>query len=140
MNKGNSMNTEMMRRTVVGALLSGGIAAAALGVGAGSAAADPPAPTGTWCPGQALPLGGAVFGWDMNTCHDYWFVNPGEGNVAVNTNGIQLASYIWSDSPPPWWPDVTPAPPPAPPAPGSYCDTNPVGCHFFGEYGPGSHG
>ena len=131
------MSTTFLTRIVVAAFASGAIAAAGLGLSAGPAAADPPAPTGTWCPGQPLPLGGAVFGWDMNVCHDYWFVNPGEGNVPVNVNGVQLGSYVWIGSPPPWWPDVTPPPPPPPPAPDSYCATNPVGCHFFGEYGPG---
>jgi hypothetical protein len=131
---------KMMRHIAVGALTSGAIAAAGLALGAGSAAADRPAPTRTWCPGQPLPMGGAAFGWDMNGCHDYWLVNPPEGNVPINMNGIQMDSWVWADSPPPWLPDVMPPPPPAEPAPGSYCATNPIGCHFFGEYGPGSHG
>jgi hypothetical protein len=138
-NKGNNMN-KMMRHIVAGALTSGAIAAAGLGLGAGFAAADRPAPTGTWCPGQPLPMGGATFGWDMNVCHDYWFVNPPEGNVPINMNGIQMGSWVWIGGPPPWLPDVAPPSPPPPPAPGSYCATNPVGCHFFGPYGPGSHG
>jgi hypothetical protein len=138
MDEGNDMNIKMMRQIVVGALTSGAIAAAGLALGAGSAAAEDP--TGTWCPGQPLPLGDAAFGWDMNVCHDYWFVNSGEGNVPINASGIQLASYIWADSPPPGWVPLPPPPPPPPPAPGSYCDTNPIGCHFFGPYGPGSHG
>jgi len=132
--------TKMMRHIVVGALTSGAIAAAGLALGTGSAAADRPAPTGTWCPGQPLPMGGAAFGWDMNGCHDYWFVNPPEGNVPINMNGIQMDSWVWADSPPPWLPDVMPPAPAAAPEPGSYCATNPIGCHFFGEYGPGSHG
>jgi hypothetical protein len=70
------ITTKTMKHIVVGALTSGAIAAAGLGLGAGSAAAERPAPTGTWCPGQPLPMGGAAFGWDMNACHDYWFVNP----------------------------------------------------------------
>ena len=58
MTKGKNMNTtKMMRHIVVGALTSGAIAAAGLALGAGSAAADRPAPTGTWCPGQPLPMG-----------------------------------------------------------------------------------
>ena len=86
-------------------------------------------------------MGGAAFGWDMNVCHDYWFVSPPGGNVPINMNGIQMDSWVWIGWPPaPGTPDVTPPPPPPPPAPGSYCDTNPIGCHFFGEYGPGSHG
>ena len=130
-------NTKQTRRTVVGALLAGGIAAAGLGLGAGAAAAQPP--TGTWCPGQPLPMGGAAFGWDMNVCHDYWFVSPPAGNVPINMNGIQMDSWVWADSPPPGM--APQGPPPAaagPPAPGSYCATNPVGCHIFGPYGPGS--
>ena len=136
MNKGNIMNTKMMRHIVVGAMTSGAVAVAGLGLGAGSAAAEPP--TGTWCPGLPLPLGNAVVGWDMNACHDYWFVNSGDGNVPINASGIQLASYIWIGSPPPGMAPVgPPPPPPPPPEPGSYCATNPIGCHFFGPFGPG---
>jgi hypothetical protein len=131
------MNTDIMRHTVTGALIAGSIAAAGLGLGLGSAAAERPAPTGTWCPGQPFPLAGAVFDWDMNVCHDYWFVSPPAGNVPINLNGIQMDSWVWTSGAPPWLPDVAPAQPPPPPEPGSYCDTNPIGCHFFGEYGPG---
>ena len=136
------MNTsKMMRHIAVGALTSGAIAAAGLGLGAGSAAAERPAPTGTWCPGQPIPMGGAAFGWDMNVCHDYWFVSPPAGNVPINMNGIQMDSWVWIGGPPPGMaPQGPPPPPPPPPAPGSYCATNPIGCHFFGPYGPGSHG
>jgi hypothetical protein len=133
------MNTkQIVKHTVTGALISGAIAAAGLGLGAGSAAAQPP--TGTWCPGQPIPMGGAVFGWDMNVCHDYWFVSPPGGNVPINMNGIQMDSWVWADSPPPGMAPVGPPPVAAAPAPGSYCDVNPVGCHIFGPYGPGSHG
>ncbi len=65
------MNTTAMRHIVAGALTSGAVAAAGLGLGAGIAAAQPP--TGTWCPGQPLPMGGAAFGWDMNVCHTFYF-------------------------------------------------------------------
>jgi hypothetical protein len=130
---------KMMRHIVVGALTSGAIAAAGLGLGSGSAAAHPP--TGTWCPGQPLPMGGAEFGWDMNVCHDYWFVTPPDGNVPIKMNGNQMGSWVWIGGVPPWLPPLgPPPPPPPPPAPGSYCATNPIGCHFFGPYGPGSHG
>lgn len=128
-----------MKRRIAGraatALVSGAMSLTALGLGTGSAAAQ--APTGTWCPGQPLPLSDAVFGWDMNVCHDYWFVNPGEGNVPITASGVQLASYVRIGSPPPGLANLTPPPPPPPPAPGSYCATNPIGCHFFGPYGPG---
>ena len=89
-----------VKHIVVGALTSGAIAAAGLGLGAGSAAAERPAPTGTWCPGQPLPMGGAAFGWDMNVCHDYWFVSPPEGNVPINMNGNQMDSWVWIGAPP----------------------------------------
>jgi hypothetical protein len=138
MDKGNNMSTKMMRHIVVGALTSGAIAAAGLALGAGSAAAQDP--TGTWCPGQPTPLTTATFDWDMGVCHDYWYVNPGEGNVKITDNptGMNIPGYIWIGGPPPWVPPLgPPPPPPPPPAPGSYCDTNPIGCHFFGPYGPG---
>ncbi|MEV3900998.1 hypothetical protein AB0K11_01620 [Mycobacterium sp. NPDC050551] len=121
--------TKMMAHTVAVAVISGAIAAAGLGLGAGFAAAENP--TGTWCPGQPVPLGPlADFGWDDNVCHDYWYVPFGEGNVPITNipTGEPVKSHIWIGSPP----GRTPPPPPAPPAPGSYCATNPVGCHFFG--------
>ena len=124
--------TKMMRHIVVGALTSGAIAAAGLGLGTGSAAAENPK---TWCPGQPPPDSGplAVMGWDMNVCHDYWVVPFGEGNVPITVNGAPADSHIWVGSPP----VRVPPPPPGPPAPGSYCATNPIGCHFFGPFGPG---
>ena len=131
------ITTKMMRHIIVGALTSGAIAAAGLGLGAGSAAAEHP--VGTWCPGQPVPLGPlAQFGWDPNVCHDYWYVPFGKGNVSITdgNTGEPIDSHIWIGSEP----VRTPPPPAAPPEPGSYCATNPIGCHFFGEYGPGSHG
>jgi hypothetical protein len=132
------MNMMMLRRIVLGALASGAITAAGLGLGAGAAAAH--APTGTWCPGQPPLIAGATFDWDMNVCHDYWFVSPPEGNVPITMNGNPMDSWVWIGGPPPWWPPLGPATEPSPPAPGSYCDTNPIGCHFFGPYGPGYAG
>ena len=135
-NEGNTMS-KSVRHMVVGALTSGAIAAAGLGLGAGSAAAEQP--VGTWCPGQPVPLGPlAAWGWDMNVCHEYWYVPFGEGNVPItNINtGEPFESHIWIGSEP----VRTPPPPPPAPTPGSYCATNPIGCHFFGPYGPGSHG
>lgn len=130
--------TNVMRHVAAGALASGAITAAGLGLGAGSAAAH--APTGTWCPGQPPLIAGATFDWDMNVCHDYWFVSPPEGNVPITMNGNQMDSWVWIGGPPPWWPPLGPPAPEPEPAPGSYCDTNPIGCHFFGPYGPGYAG
>ena len=131
------MKPRMMRRIVAGALTSGAIAAAGMGMGAGFAAAENP--VGTWCPGDEVPLGPlADFDWDETVCHDYWYVPFGQGNVKItNINtGEPTDSHIWIGSEP----VRTPPPPPPPPAPGSYCDTNPIGCHFFGPYGPGYAG
>ena len=57
-----------------------------------------------WCPGDEAPHTGNHITdpvvWDWNICHTYWYVYPGQGNVA---------NLIWDgDNPPP--------PPPAPPA------------------------
>lgn len=130
---------KMTKRVVVGALSSGAIAAAGMGLGAGSAAAQSPA--GTWCPGQPPPIAGMEFDWDMNVCHDYWFVSPGRGNVGIKMEGKPMDSWMWIDSvPAEVIPQGPPPPPPPPPAPGSYCATNPIGCHFFGPYGLGRFG
>lgn len=105
------MNTiQMAKRIVAGTLLAGGIAVAGLGLGSGVASAQ--GPGYTWCPGQSLPSHG--LGWDMNTCHTFYTVPSGTGNVPmVDVNGNPLDSYMWADSPPP------PAgpPPPLPPRP-----------------------
>jgi hypothetical protein len=46
--------THTVKRILVEALLSGGVAAAGLGLGAGTAVAQ----SYTWCPGQPLPMHG----------------------------------------------------------------------------------
>jgi len=102
------MNTNI-KRTIVGALLAGGVAAAGLGLGTGTATAQNP-PVGTWCPGQATPAG--PMGWDPNVCHTFWYVPFGKGNVALfDLKGNPMDSYVWADSPPP---PMGPPPPPAP--------------------------
>jgi hypothetical protein len=46
------MNTRRnLKRIIAGGLLSGGVAVAGFGLGAGTAQAD----SGQWCPGQPLP-------------------------------------------------------------------------------------
>lgn len=104
------MNTKMMTRIVVGALTAGAIGAG--GLGAGTAHAD----LAAWCPGQPLP--NPTVNWEMHLCHTYE-LDP-FGNV------IPSSAYLP--------PGGTPAPPPPP---SDYCQRNPVGCHFFGPYGPG---
>jgi hypothetical protein len=105
-------STHILKRTIGGVLLSGGIAVAGFGLAAGAALAQPgPAPLNHWpgcteeapqgpchwCPGQPLPpTGNHVINpvrWDNNVCHTYYYVNFGTDNVASN---------IWDgDSPPP---------------------------------------
>src|SRR5205085_6958772 len=76
--KPNMNTTHTLNRIIAGALLSGGLGLAGLGLGAGTAQAV----TGPyqWCPGQPLPATGLV--WDMNRCHTYYKVGYGQGNVA----------------------------------------------------------
>ncbi len=98
-----------MKRIFAGALLSGGVAVAGLGLGDGTAIAQG---VYTWCPGQPLPMHG--LGWDMNVCHSYQTVPFGTGNVPMHdVNGNPMDSYLWMDSPPP---PLGP-PPPLPPRP-----------------------
>ncbi|MDT5104613.1 MAG: hypothetical protein QOI25_2126, partial [Mycobacterium sp.] len=86
-----------LARLAISGLVTGGLAAAALGLGAGTAAAGGPY---TWCPGQNSGIDiehhtgapGAV-NWDMNVCHTWWYVNWGFGNINPG---------IWDgDNPPP---------------------------------------
>jgi hypothetical protein len=76
---------QILKKMIAGALLSGGVAVAGLGLTAGTAQAQPgPAPLNhfTWCPGHPDPNdhispGGPIAamqreGWDLNVCHDYW--------------------------------------------------------------------
>ncbi|WP_076246983.1 hypothetical protein [Mycobacterium sp. SP-6446] len=112
-----------MRRAIVGlstaVLLWGGVAGV-VAMSAGTAQAQPgpvpldnhawpgcpddhPAGPCRWCPGMApVHTGNQRVNpviWDNNVCHTYWYVTPGQGNVAQN--------IFEGDSPPP--------PPPAPP-------------------------
>jgi hypothetical protein len=95
--------------------VSGGVALAVLGLGAGTAQAEPyNGPIFTWCPGQALPE--RFIRWDMGVCHTYFNVKLGTGNVRmVGLNGDPMDSWLSADVPPP---EVTPPPPPPPPPPG----------------------
>jgi hypothetical protein len=70
-----------LKRIIAGMLLSGGLAVAGLGLGAGTAPADPnyidPVGPYHWCPG-GKPLD---VNWDQSICHTYWHVATGHGNV-----------------------------------------------------------
>ena len=111
------MNTpHSLKRIIGGALLSGGLTIAGLGLAAGNAQAHPnPVPLDNgdwgpphhWCPGQPLPdTGNRVtdpLRWDMTICHTYYYTYP-YGNVAKT---------IWDGDNPP---------PKSPPPIGLYCD------------------
>jgi hypothetical protein len=110
--------TSRFATTVV---VSGSLGLAGLGLGLGTAQADPswgpsygggncPPGIGTcthWCPGDP-PIPGSEFGvisWDWNICHD-WYWNS-EGTVDIASNTI----YPWRGVP------HEAPPPPAPPRP-----------------------
>jgi hypothetical protein len=81
--------TRTLRRTAVGALLSGAAAMAGFGLAAGTAQAANQGPY-RWCPGQSMspPAGpGLTVVWDMNVCHTWYRVDYGKGNVANNYGG-----------------------------------------------------
>jgi hypothetical protein len=88
--------TSRFATTVV---VSGALSLASLGLGAGTAMAQPPpvVPDGyTWCPGQALPFSG--LGWDMDVCHTYSFVPFRQGNAdgrpaRQSTRELDLGGY-----------------------------------------------
>jgi hypothetical protein len=115
------MNTARSAKSILAtALLSGGLVVSGLGFAAGTAEARPapvplrawpgcpedhPAGPCHWCPGDPpvqtgnLRINPVI--WDNNTCHTYWYVYFGQGNVAQN---------IFEGEVPP------PPPPPPPPA------------------------
>jgi hypothetical protein len=78
--KGLSMNTttRTLKRTITAALLSGGVAVAGLGLGAGTAQADAFG-NHQWCPGQTLPQADAPITWDMGICHDWHYQSVRDG-------------------------------------------------------------
>lgn len=100
--------THTMTRIIAGALLSGGVVAAGIGLAAGSAWAW--GGPYTWCPGQSMddPSGpnryGNQYSWDMNVCHTWYRVDYGYGNVPRIINGtptLQGSSAWDGDNPPP---------------------------------------
>lgn len=117
-----------MNRLVVGlattVLLLGSVAGV---VGAGAAQAHPgPAPLNAWpgcpddhpegpchwCPGDPPVQTGNLrvnpVVWDSTVCHTYWYVRPGQGNVASNI-----------------FEGETPPPPPPPPLGLNFCPIPP---------------
>ena len=94
------MNTDSPpRRIIAGALLTGAVVVAGLGLASGTAQAHNPH---NWCPGDPMtyPTGpGPASSWDMNICHTWFWVKNGKGNVPFNGH---LPSSLWDgDTPPP---------------------------------------
>jgi hypothetical protein len=80
------MNTaHSLKRISVGAPLSGVVAATGLGLGAGVAQANNQGPF-QWCPGQPMsyPGPGTEYVWDMGSCHTWYRVDYGLGDVGKN--------------------------------------------------------
>ena len=111
-------NTRILKKTIVAALLSGGVAVTGVGLTIGIAQADPfAAQPHSWCPGQGLPF--RNIRWDMGVCHTWYEVPIGQGNVRMNdVQGNPLASFVSADIPAPIF---TPPPPPPPPPPHPFC-------------------
>jgi hypothetical protein len=113
--------TLTVKRVIAGTLLSGGLAVAGVGLGAGIAQADRPSGPYTWCPGQSMDRGQAMdtpsgpdwtitpttkehFVWDMSVCHTWYLVADGWGNVPwIAPNGQQTlaSSDVWDGPNPP---------------------------------------
>ncbi len=99
-------------RIIAGAPLAGGVAVAGMGLGAGTAQADPQS-SGPfqWCPGQPLPEhpGGSYRDthvswpathvvWNNNVCQTYWRLTVARGNVQMNDGAV---SDFWDGPDPP---------------------------------------
>lgn len=90
------------KRIIAGAPRSGGLVLAGLGLGAGTANADPgyidPIGPYHWCPGGP-PLD---VNWDQSICHTYWHVATGAGDVGGPGD---LHNNIWEGPNPPRVPE-----------------------------------
>jgi hypothetical protein len=113
--------TRTLKKSIARALLGGSVAVIGIGLGAGTAQADPsdpvPEQSHSWCPGHALPFPGIQ--WNMGVCHTWYMVPVGQGNVRMATpQGNAVDSFVSADIPPPM---LTPAPPAPPPPPHPFC-------------------
>jgi hypothetical protein len=101
--------TVKTNRIIAGALLSGAVAAAGVGLGAGTAYAKP----FYWCPGDPPVMGAApdpsggmkpvpIYpAWDTSVCHDYGTT----GNHVREGKACVLPQFQWFQCPPgtiPW--------------------------------------
>jgi hypothetical protein len=84
--------THNPKRILTAALLSGGVAVAALATGTAQAApGDNFSQPHQWCPGQSLPMDDVH--WDNNVCHTwFWVPVGGMGNVG---------QFVWDGATPP---------------------------------------
>ena len=123
--------THNLKKIATGALVSGAVAVAFLGVATGTAQADPQSQGPfQWCPGQPLPgehLGAITIPsrninippsditviWDNSVCHTYWKTPSGRGNVPMSDGGT-IDKDIWDgpDPPPYFQPVCAPFVPP----------------------------
>jgi hypothetical protein len=106
-------NRRLMKRLIGGLATTAAVSGAVLGL-AGTAQADP-ADWGygphQWCPGQSmqLPQGpGEQYLWDMNTCHTWYRVGVGNGNLRTRYGHT---SDAWDGPNPPPPPPAVPPPP-----------------------------
>jgi hypothetical protein len=95
--------TRTLRRTAVGALLSGAVAMAGFGLAAGTAHGRQPGPVSMVPRAIHEPPGepGLTVVWDMNVCHTWYRVDYGKGNVANNYGGPPGSPNIWDGDNPP---------------------------------------
>ncbi|MCT7657736.1 hypothetical protein [Mycobacterium deserti] len=101
-----------LSRFATAVVVAGGMAAAGLASGTGTATAQGPSYNGGncpqgmtcthWCPGDPVPPGSQVVRWDWNVCHDWYWNSEGIVDVISNT------MYPWSGAAP------HPAAPPPP--------------------------
>jgi hypothetical protein len=117
--------THNLKKITTGALVSGAVAVAILGLSTGTAQAGPQSQGPfQWCPGQPLPgtHAASVPGvnvkipathvvWDNSVCHTYWQTPYGRGNVPMSDGPV---SEIWDgpDPPPYFQPVCAPFVPP----------------------------
>ena len=107
-----------LKKITTGALVSGAVAVASLGLAIATAQADPQSPGPfQWCPGQPLPgtHAASVPGVnvkipathvvsDNSVCHTYWQTPYGRGNVPMSDGPV---SEIWDGpDPPPYFEPV----------------------------------
>jgi hypothetical protein len=92
--------TRTLRRTAVGALLSGAVAMAGFGLAAGTAHGRQPGPVSMVPRAIHEPPGepGLTVVWDMNVCHTWYRVDYGKGNVANNYGGPPGSPNIWTET------------------------------------------